>query len=116
MLGTGKSTLVKFIIAALQECGINPDEDVVYTSFTGKAVQVLQKKGNKNVSTLHKLLYESIPKSDGTFFYKPVPFIPYKIVIVDECSMVPIDLMQRLASYPVHIICLRRSRSITTYK
>ena len=44
--GTGKSTLVKFIIAAL---GVEPEEDVVYTSYTGKATQVLQSKGNKNV-------------------------------------------------------------------
>lgn len=102
--GTGKSTLVKFIVSALPN--INPDEDVIYTSFTGKATQVLQKKGNKNVSTLHKLLFESIPKPDGTFFRKPVEFIPYKIVIVDECSMVPKDLLQRLIQYNVHIICL----------
>lgn len=102
--GTGKSTLVKFIISALPN--INPDEDVVYTSFTGKATQVLQKKGNKNVSTLHKLLFESIPKPDGTFFRKPVDDIPYKIVIVDECSMVPNDLLKRLSSYNKHVICL----------
>ena len=102
--GTGKSTLVKFIVAALPN--INPDEDVIYTSFTGKATQVLQRKGNKNVTTLHKLLFESIPKPDGTFFRKPVEFIPYKIVIVDECSMVPKELLQRLIKYNVHIICL----------
>lgn len=36
----------------------------------------------------------------------PVTSIDYKIVIVDECSMVPKDLLQRLASYKVHIICL----------
>ena len=63
--GTGKSTLVKFIISALPD--VDPVKDVIYTSFTGKATQVLQKKGNKNVSTLHKLLFESIPKPDGTF-------------------------------------------------
>ena len=64
--GTGKSTLVKFIISALaQEFGIDPDEDVVYTSFTGKATQVLQKKGNHNVSTLHKLLYKHYPLPSG---------------------------------------------------
>ena len=102
--GTGKSTLVKFIISALPN--IDPEIDVVYTSFTGKATQVLQKKGNKNVSTLHKLLFESIPRPDGTFFRKPVEIVPYKVVIVDECSMVPKDLLQRLASYSVHIICL----------
>jgi len=102
--GTGKSTLVKFIISALDD--IDPENDVVYTSFTGKATQVLQKKGNKNVSTLHKLLFESIPKPDGTFYRKPVEKIPYKIVIVDECSMVPKELLQRLLKYHVHIICL----------
>ena len=34
----GKSTLVKFIISALeQQYDIDPEKDVVYTSFTGKA-------------------------------------------------------------------------------
>ena len=102
--GTGKSTLVKFIISAFPE--IDPDQDVVYTSFTGKATQVLQKKGNKNVSTLHKLLFESIPKPDGTFYRKPVEIIPYKVVVVDECSMVPKELLSRLIKYNVHILCL----------
>ena len=105
-MGTGKSTLVKFIIAALKEDGIDPDEDVVYTSFTGKATQVLQKKGNRNVSTLHKLLYEYFPRADGTFFRRPVSTIPYKIVIIDECSMVPKELLMQLSKYDVHIICL----------
>ena len=102
--GTGKSTLVKFIVAALPN--INPDEDVIYTSFTGKATQVLQKKGNKNVSTLHKLLFKSIPQPDGSYMRIPVEEIPYKIVVVDECSMVPKDLLQKLIQYDIHIICL----------
>lgn len=104
--GTGKSTLVKFIIAALQNEGIDPDKDVVYTSFTGKATQVLQKKGNKNVSTLHKLLFEHFPRPDGTFYRRPVASIPYKIVVVDECSMVPKELLKRLLYYNVYVICL----------
>ena len=104
--GTGKSTLVKFIIAALAQYGINPDKDVVYTSFTGKATQVLQKKGNKNVSTLHKLLYEYYPKSTGGFYRKVKTFIPYKVVVVDECSMAPKDLLQELYKKNVYILCL----------
>lgn len=102
--GTGKSTLVKFLIAALPD--VDPETQVVYTSFTGKATQVLQKKGNKNVSTLHKLLYKSNQKADGTYYRRPVDSIPYKVVVVDECSMVPNELMQQLAKYPVHVICL----------
>lgn len=107
--GTGKSTLVKFIINALAfgEQGIDPEKDVVYTSFTGKATQVLAKKGNKNTSTLHKLLFISHPKPDGTYTRIPVTTIPYKIVVVDEISMVPKSLIQRLASYHnVHVIGL----------
>lgn len=106
--GTGKSTLVKFIISALafEGAGIDPEKDVVYTSFTGKATQVLAKKGNKNTSTLHKLLFISHPKPDGTYTRIPVTTIPYKIVVVDEISMVPNSLMKRLASYNVHVIGL----------
>lgn len=104
--GTGKSTLVKFIIAALAQYGINPEEDVVYTSFTGKATQVLQKKGNKNVSTLHKLLYDFFPNSDGTFYKRPVLSIRFKVVVVDECSMVPKDLLQELYKKNAYILCL----------
>ena len=83
--GTGKSTLVKFIISALsQEFGIDPDKDVVFTSFTGKATQVLQKKGNHNVSTLHKLLYKHYPLPNGGYRRERVDFLEYKIVVVDE--------------------------------
>lgn len=105
--GTGKSTLVKFIISALSQYGINPEEDVVFTSFTGKATQVLQKKGNKNVSTLHRLLYEFKPRSDGTFYRQAkIDLFPYKIVVVDECSMAPKELLQQLFKHNVYIICL----------
>lgn len=102
--GAGKSTLVKVIVQNLP--GIDPEEDVVYACFTGKAAQVLLKKGNKNVTTLHKLLYESIPKPDGTFFRKPKTNIEYKIVVVDEVSMAPRNLMELLFKHDVFIIAL----------
>ena len=98
--GTGKSTLVKYIIDALP--GVDPEVDVVYTSFTGKATQVLAKKGNKNTLTLHKLLFKSMPRPDGTFVRIPVPTIPYKIVVVDEISMAPKSLMTQLIKYNIH--------------
>ena len=102
--GTGKSTLVKTIVQNLP--GIDPDRDVVYACFTGKAAQVLLKKGNKNVITLHKLLYESIPKPDGTFYRKPKITIEYPIVVVDEVSMAPKSLMELLFKHNVFIIAL----------
>ena len=100
--GTGKSTLVRSIIDALEV-----DEDkVCYCAFTGKAAEVLRKKGNQNVCTLHKLLYEHIPKPTGGFFRKPKTFIDYNIVVVDEVSMAPKSLMELLFNHRVYVICL----------
>lgn len=100
--GSGKSTLVRFIIEAL-----NVDEDdVCYCAFTGKAAEVLRKKGNKNACTLHKLLYESIPTPTGGFFRKPKPQLDYKIIVVDEVSMASKTLIDLLFTHNVYVICL----------
>jgi exodeoxyribonuclease-5 len=101
--GTGKSTLVKFIVAALN---LRPD-DVCYITFTGKAALVLRDKGCPNAMTAHRLLYQSFPKYDGTFYHKPRrPIPPYKLIIVDEISMLPDEIWQLLLSHNVHIIAL----------
>lgn len=100
--GSGKTTLIKFIVEAL-----NIEEDrICYCAFTGKAVEVLKKKGNKNACTLHKLLYESIPKPTGGFFRKPKKTINYDIIIADEISMIPKILMDLLFTHNVYVICL----------
>ena len=80
--GSGKSTLVRFIIEALDV----DENDVCYCAFTGKAAEVLRKKGNKNACTLHKLLYESIPKPEGGFYRKPKPQLDYNIIVSDDKS------------------------------
>jgi len=100
--GSGKSTLVRFIIDAIN---IN-EKKVCYCTFTGKAAEVLRKKGNKNVCTLHKLLYEHIPKPNGGFFKKKKTELGYNIIVVDEISMAPKSLMDLLFSHNVYIICL----------
>lgn len=105
--GTGKSTLVKFLIEALtNEANINPEEDVCYAAYTGKACQVLSQMGNKNTSTLHRLMYESIPLPNGGFRRKKVSQIDYKIVVIDEISMVPQDMVTDLFKYDCFFICL----------
>lgn len=102
--GTGKSTLVKFIVQNLP--GIDPEKDVCYACYTGKAAQVLLKKGNKNVATLHKLLYESRPLPNGKFVHIPLEEIGYPIVVVDEISMAPKVLIDLLLSHDVFVIGL----------
>ena len=100
--GSGKSTLVRFIIDAL---GVD-EELVCYCAFTGKAAEVLRQKGNKNVCTLHKLLYQHIPKPNGGFFRKPKTELEYDIIVVDEISMAPMTLMQLLFKHNVYVIGL----------
>lgn len=104
--GSGKSTLVKFIISALGQYDVDPDEDVCYCAFTGKACEVLRKKGNSNISTLHKLLYKSRQLPNGKWMRIPTTSIPYKILVIDEISMVPIDMIQLIAKFDVYCICL----------
>lgn len=101
--GTGKSFLTKVIVQAL---GLNPEDDVCFATFTGKAAQVLIDRGNKNCLTLHKLLYKAKPLPNGKFKYDHVEFIPYKVVIVDEVSMAPKSLLDDLFMYGCHVIML----------
>lgn len=102
--GTGKSTLVKFIIAAL---GLQP-EDVAYVTFTGKAASVLRHKGCPNAMTAHKLLYYSKRMPSGKFIFKPRPILEgnFSLIVVDEISMLPNDLWELLLSHKKHVIAL----------
>lgn len=103
--GTGKSTLVNFIVEALKGIGVQ-DEQIGYAAFTGKACQVLQKKGCKNVQTLHKLLYDHRPVASGGFIRIPKATVDYDIIIIDEVSMAPSTLMNLLFTHDIYVICL----------
>lgn len=102
--GSGKSTLVSHIIDALN---IAP-QDVCFAAYTGKASLVLREKGNDNSMTMHRLLYHSKELPDGTFEHKPRERLeyPYKIIVVDEVSMIPADMWDLLLSHKVHVIAL----------
>ena len=100
--GTGKSTLVKFIIEAL---GVEKSK-VCYATFTGKAAEVLRKKGNRNACTLHRLLYDHVPLPAGGFLRKPKPAIEYDVVVIDEISMAPKSLVDVLFKHKCYVICL----------
>lgn len=93
---------MRFIIDALQV-----DENAVcYCAFTGKAAEVLRKKGNKNCLTLHKLLYDFEPRENGGFFKTPKAELEYNIIVVDEISMAPKGMMDLLFTYDCYVLCL----------
>ena len=102
--GTGKSTLVKFIISALN---LQP-EDVAYVTFTGKAASVLRQKGCPNAMTAHRLLYYSKRMPNGRFVFKPKSTLDgnFSLIVVDEISMLPNELWELLLSHKKHVIAL----------
>ena len=100
--GTGKTTLVHFIIEALDV----EEDKVAYATFTGKAAEVLRKKGNKHAMTLHRLLYDSIPRPGGGFFRKPKFALDYTVVVVDELSLAPKSMIDMLLKHKVFCIFL----------
>ena len=56
--------------------------------------------------TLHKLLYKAVPLPSGKFLFKPKPIgsLEYKVVVVDEVSMVSQDFVDLLLSHPCYVI------------
>ena len=102
--GTGKSTLVRFIIQAL---GLETN-DVAYVTFTGKAASVLRHKGCPNAMTAHKLLYYSKRLPNGKYIFSPRKTLEnnYSLIVVDEISMLPKSLWELLLSHKRHIIAL----------
>ena len=102
--GTGKSTLVQFII---DELNVH-EQDVVYVAYTGKASLVLKNKGCDNTMTAHRLLYHAKEKPDRTYEFTPKSHLDddYKIIVLDECSMLPQDMWELLLSHHVHVIAL----------
>ena len=101
--GSGKSTLIKFIIEAL---GVDPEEEVAYVAYTGKAANVLAQKGCPNAITAHKLLYWAKPMPNGTYKFSPKPKseVPYSVIVVDEVSMLPAPMWQLLLTHGAYVL------------
>lgn len=114
--GTGKSTCIN---AAIAEIGLEPDE-VLFTAPTGKAAQVLTRKGCPT-KTIHSAIYrytmETILDEDGkpiikngrsvkkpTFVLKEQLPERVKLIVVDEGSMVQQNIGKDLESFGIPIL------------
>ena len=98
--GSGKSTLISYLC---KELNID-DSFIVYCSLTGKAAQVLSKKG-VSACTIHHLIYDVDLTSNKLKFIKKEHLdYPYKLIIVDEFSMVDRKIHQDLLSFGVKTI------------
>lgn len=100
--GVGKSTLIKFIVAALNV----PADKVCYVAYTGKAANVLRQKGCPNAKTAHKLLYTFIPLPNGKYLKQERDLNEdgWEVIVVDEISMLPLEMWELLLSHNIYVL------------
>lgn len=111
--GTGKTFLINYILKVLE---MKPYE-VAYIAPTGKAACVLIQRGAFQASTIHKLIYNRVKieyetevngkkiKSSRFEFVKK-PSIPnYKLIIIDEISMVEKKILEDVLSFGIPLLC-----------
>lgn len=90
--GTGKSTIVKGIIDLYLQLPKSSEESILLCSPTGKAAKRLNQVTKLKTYTIHKALgYDK----DG-FSFNENNLLPYRLVIVDESSMIDISLAYNL--------------------
>jgi exodeoxyribonuclease V len=108
--GTGKSSIIPYII---DDLGLEPERDVVFGTYTGKAALVLRKKGIP-CRTIHSLIYDLVKTDRGEMVWKvkdgsagpPSDVQSAKLVVLDECSMVPEEMAADLLSFGKPVIVL----------
>ena len=93
--GTGKSTLLSKFISTVQN-----RYNVSVITYTGKASQVLIKKGLPGAQTIHSYLYNCVENEKGELEYelKDRMFFNDDFVVVDESSFIDDELYNDLCS------------------
>lgn len=94
--GTGKTTLVRELQSRLPNYAV--------CAFTGKAANVLRKKGLLDAATIHSLIYIPEPQAKGGVHFDLRPHVDYSGFIVDEASMVNTELYADLKSFGLPMI------------
>lgn len=100
--GTGKSTVVREILALAKARG----SETILCAPTGRAAKRLEQAAGHDAKTLHRLL-EFQPET-GRFAHGPSDPLPVALVVVDEASMLDIQLAASLlgALTPEHRLLL----------
>lgn len=117
--GTGKTTLVLYLIDRL---GLSLNE-VLFVAYMGKAATQLARHGLP-AKTIHSAIYnyETVPvrdenghrvflpdgrvKTKGEFILKDHLKKKYKLIVIDECGMVPVNIAKDILSYELPVIAL----------
>lgn len=86
--GTGKTTIIRGIVMALQQAGLC---DIYLAAPTGRAALRIKEATGHEATTIHRMLKITVDMPSAVV--KP---FDSDAVIVDEASMIDIDLMQKL--------------------
>jgi len=110
--GTGKTFLIDYII---NDLGLK-EHQVAFATYTGKAASILIQKG-RSASTIHRLIYTPVEKEYETkigeekIISKKIEFIKknegipnYKLIVIDEVSMVDDKMMKDLLSFGIPVL------------
>ncbi len=89
--GTGKTTIIKCILEVFK----NLNKRVQLMAPTGRAAKRLSESTNQEALTIHRALEVSFSDMN-MFFYNHLNKLPYDVIIVDEVSMVDVQLMYYL--------------------
>ncbi len=100
--GTGKSTVVRQIIEMARDRGV----EIQLAAPTGRAAKRLEQATGVRASTIHRML--EIQPESGRFTFGPDNPLPPGLLVVDECSMLDVQLAEALlgALRPEHRILL----------
>lgn len=92
--GTGKSTIINCILKIYKKLSKVKDEDIGQCAFAGVAVNRIMEVTGMEAKTIHRTL-----KVDGKthrFQYNKDNRLPYKLLIIDEMSMVDLNIFSSL--------------------
>lgn len=94
--GTGKTTIVKGIIKLyLKVNKLKNSDGILLLAPTGRAAKRLQESCNVEAMTIHRGLGYDY---NGVFAFNENNLLPYNLIIIDEASMIDIELAYRLLS------------------
>jgi exodeoxyribonuclease V len=100
--GSGKTTLARAVAES-------SDGDVIFGAFTGKAALVMRSKGCKDARTIHSLIYRAREIDDEEPIFElneGGPAAKARLIIIDECSMVDLELGRDLLSFGKPVLVL----------
>ncbi len=101
--GTGKTTLARHIAEQV-------DGDVLFGAFTGKAAHVMRQRGCHGACTIHSMIYRprgerSLEEPNFTL-NRDSDAATAELIIIDECSMVDMELGMDLLSFNTKVLVL----------